>query len=197
MDIKSVKCVYSGKAAGTKRIASAVGNVISEDVSCLDLSGRGRNDLLCCEGDVLVAALPASGGRLSAAASARLSALSGSGAAAIAVVTCGEDGFGDALLELCDTLGAAGFCVVGAAAFVTNGCSRPDDGDFSKLVEFSTACSCRLEDFSGCCRAPDVPGSRPYRRNADPSKGIGSFFKAFSRSTAKPQNERTEPVWFV
>ena len=196
MDIKSVKCVYSGKAGSTKRIASAVGNVLSEDVSCAELCGKGAASLSFAAGDVLVAVLPVCGLRLPADAVSALRRLQGSGGAAIAVVLSGEGDYGDALLELCDTLGAVGFSVAGAAAFFTDGCTRPDDGDFSKLVEFATACSDRLADCVGCCRAPEVPGRRPYRKNAVGGKMV-SFFKTIFGGGAKRPVERPEPAWFI
>ena len=131
-------------------------------------------------------------------AAKRLRELSGGGAAAVAVVLCSENGFGDSLLELSDLLTKQGFCVIGAAAFVSDGRSRPDDGDFSKLVEFASACAGKLEEFSGGCCKLSIPGNHPYKER---QKRLSPFVKAFrhaaEESAAKSSATRTEPEWFL
>lgn len=195
MEISYAISVYFGQSCTAKRIATAAASVISEHVYGIDLCAKAAPARICSGGDVLVAAMPISGGRLTPAVIKGLSGLRGNGTPAVAIVLCGSGGFGDSLLELCDLLTAQGFSVIGAAAFVSQGHQRPDDGDYSKLVEFASACARALESFGGCCRNLNLPGSRPYQKPAEKSLP-GAFARAFHRAERRPE-QRSEPVWFI
>lgn len=199
MDIKHVVGVYFSHSDSAKRIATAVSSVISENVIGLDICEEGTFPPSAFEkGTAAVFAMPASGGRLSALAAKRLLKLSVSGIPAVAVILCPKKDFGDSLLELSDVLTSRGFCVIGAAAFVADGKCRPDDGDFSKLVEFASACAVKLEDYCGSCCKLDLPGSRPYKeRSRNPKILTKAVKRAFGKSEQKSLVDRAEPKWFI
>lgn len=199
MEIKSVTSVYCCQSASEKRIATAVSSVISDTVTSLDICAEdSRLPELFSDSEVLVVTMPVFGGRLSELAAEKLSVLSARGTPAVAIVVCGSEGYGDSLLELFDLLAARGFCVVGAAAFVADGETRPDDGDFSRLVEFASACERKLEEFCGCRENLSIPGNRPYRERASKKHALSCFFaKLFHRGDKKNNLNRPEPEFFV
>lgn len=116
----------------------------------------------------LLAVLPVYGGRLPAAAVQRISALQGQGGPAIAVVVYGNRAYEDALLELRNTLSAAGFKVIAAAAFIAEHSivrsiapSRPDSADIAAAVDFGNAVAAKLA--TGQTGPVSVPGNEEYR----------------------------------
>ena len=116
----------------------------------------------------LLAVLPVYGGRLPAAAVQRLSALQGQGGPAIAVVVYGNRAYEDALLELRNTLTAAGFKVIAAAAFIAEHSivrsiapGRPDSADIAAAVDFGNAVATKLA--TGQTGPVSVPGNEEYR----------------------------------
>ena len=116
----------------------------------------------------LLAVLPVYGGRLPAVAVQRLKALQGKGSPAIAVVVYGNRAYEDALLELRDTLTAAGFNVIAAAAFIAEHSivrsiapGRPDASDLAQAVDFGNAVAAKLA--SGRADTVSVPGNEEYR----------------------------------
>lgn len=116
----------------------------------------------------LLAVLPVYGGRLPAAAVQRISALQGQGGPAIAVVVYGNRAYEDALLELRNTLTAAGFKVIAAAAFIAEHSivrsiapGRPDSADIAAAVDFGNAVAAKLA--TGQTGPVSVPGNEEYR----------------------------------
>ncbi len=116
----------------------------------------------------LLAVLPVYGGRLPAAAVQRISALQGQGGPAIAVVVYGNRAYEDALLELRNTLTAAGFKVIAAAAFIAEHSivrsiapGRPDSADIAAAVDFGNAVAAKLA--TGQTDPVSVPGNEEYR----------------------------------
>lgn len=116
----------------------------------------------------LLAVLPVYGGRLPAIAVQRLRALQGQGGPAIAVVVYGNRAYEDALLELRNTLTAAGFKVIAAAAFIAEHSivrsiapGRPDTADIAQAVDFGNAVAAKLA--AGQPDTVSVPGNEEYR----------------------------------
>lgn len=199
MDIKCVTGVYFGHSGAAKRIATALSSVICENVSGCDISKREiPPSTSFLPGSVAVFVIPAFGGRLRASAAKRVCALSGQDTAALAVVLCESGGYGDALLELYDLLTERGFCVIGAAAFVCDKKGRPDDGDFSKLVEFASACSGRLEEFCGNGVKLSLPGNRPYKAPDPPRASLKTFARrVLGTAGEEAPKKRQEPEWYL
>lgn len=123
--------------------------------------------------DVAVVASPVYGGRLPVQVAEALARLKGNGATAAAMVVYGNRDFDDALLELTDLLGAAGFRIAGAGAFI--GChsifpkvatSRPDASDEQTLADFGDACRQTITSGFNADNVPFIKGNRPYKKAA-------------------------------
>lgn len=97
---------------------------------------------------------------------------------ALAVVVYGNRAYDDALLELTDEMTAAGFHVVGAAAFIGEhsyasddyqiAMGRPNASDRDQAIELGRRFRTIVTDSSspstvGGSANPGVPGTRPYR----------------------------------
>ncbi len=170
MEIKEVFNVFFSPSGTTKKITSAVSSVISDAVSAIDLINLPLTEKnKFSDNDVLVVGVPVFAGRVPKPAAELLAKLHGSNTPAIAIVVFGNRAYDDALLELSDLLHNQGFSVIGAVAFVAEhsifkqvACGRPDDKDFSKIVEFASICSKKLETFSNSSEKLSIPGRHPY-----------------------------------
>ena len=118
--------------------------------------------------DICLAAVPSYGGRVPEIAVTRLAQMTGGGARAMLLAVYGNRAYEDTLLELKDTLTAAGFRPIAAAAAVAEhsimrqfGAGRPDAADERMLAGFGQRIKQVLdEDDAAELR---VPGSKPYR----------------------------------
>jgi len=113
--------------------------------------------------DLCLVTVPSYGGRVPAVATERLKALSGNGAKAILLCVYGNRAYEDTLSELQDTLTAAGFLCVAAAATIAEhsivrqfAAGRPDAGDASELAGFAEKIAAKL---SAPAPLPPLPGS--------------------------------------
>lgn len=155
---------------GTKRVADLLCEALGGVSQIVDLS-RPDADVSHTEfvpQTLCVVAVPVFAGRIPAVAAARLRALRGNGARAVAVVVYGNRAYEDALLELGDLLTDRGFCCMAGIAAIAEhsmirsvAAGRPDPADAAQLQGFARsiqeACT---KDFA---RAPAFPGNRPYR----------------------------------
>lgn len=117
--------------------------------------------------DLAVVGVPVYNGRVPPVALQSLAKLQGSGSRAVAVY--GNRDYDDALLELVDTLGANGFSVVAAAAFIGRHSifpqvaeGRPDASDMNAVAAFAHQCADRLATTPPAT-TPPIKGNRPYR----------------------------------
>ena len=118
--------------------------------------------------DAVLAAVPSFGGRVPALAAERLSQMAGNGASAVLLCVYGNRAFEDTLVELEDTLTAAGFrCRAGVAAVAQHSivpqiaAGRPDGADRAQLQAFGRQICSAL---AGAGEGPvTLPGNRPYK----------------------------------
>ena len=159
-----ISAVFS-PTGGTSKIAAAIAG--ARMAGRIDLCEDVRLQTLPAEAPLL-AVLPVYGGRLPAVAVERLKSLQASGNPAIAVVVYGNRAYEDALLELRNTLTAAGFTVIAAAAFIAEHSivrsiapGRPDSADIAAAVDFGNAVAAKLA--TGQTGPVSVPGNEEYR----------------------------------
>lgn len=157
---------------GTQRVADLLTCTLWNDAVEIDLMDRaldqGTAPAFTAE-DCCLVAVPSFGGRVPAPAQRRLARMTGGGARAILVAVYGNRAYDDTLLELRDTLMAAGFRPVAAVAAVAEhsilrqfAAGRPDEEDVLELAGFTQAIWQRLD--SG--QVPEllaVPGKHPYQ----------------------------------
>lgn len=157
---------------GTQRVADLLTCTLWNDAVEIDLMDRaldqGAAPAFAPE-DCCLVAVPSFGGRVPAPARHRLARMTGGGARVILVAVYGNRAYDDTLLELRDTLTAAGFRPVAAVAAVAEhsilrrfAAGRPDEDDVLELAGFTQTIWQRLD--SG--QVPDtlaVPGKSPYQ----------------------------------
>ncbi len=193
MEIDKVISMYFGRSGISKRISTAISGVISENVQGKDLLTKAQAPQLSKD-DAAVIALPASNGRLTKNTVRHISSLQGSESPAVAVVICNDRGFGDSLFELSNLLRLRGFSVIAAAAFIESASGRPDDSDFSKLVEFATLCAHKLEKFCGSCENLCIPRNLPH---SAPYFQLAYLTALFRKKQKRDSGPRREPQWYI
>lgn len=193
MEIDKVVSVYFGQSGCAKRISTAISGVISENVQGIDLLTRAPAQQLSKD-DAAIIVLPTANGRLTKKTVRLISSLQGSDSPAVAVVICSDCCFGDSLFELSKLLRLRGFSVIAAAAFIGNASGRPDDSDFSKLVEFATLCAHKLEKFYGGCENLCIPRGLPHSAAFPKSAYLTNFFR---KKSVKSSGQREDPQWYI
>lgn len=176
MDFIRVFNAYFSPSGTTKKIASSISSVISDTVTAVDfLLSPPAETLSFGENDVLVIGMPVFSGRIPQVCVPYIKNLNGNGSPAIAVVVYGNRAYDDSLLELCDLLENQNFRVIGAAAFIGQhsffndvAAGRPDNSDFSKIIQFASVCSQKLESFEGFSGHLNIKGNHPYKPAAYP-----------------------------
>lgn len=167
--MRTYKIIFS-PTGGTKRVADILTGRLAENADTIDLCDRALDfsGIAFTPEDVCVIAVPSYGGRVPGIAVHRLSQLKGMGAKAILTVVYGNREFEDTLVELKDTLDAAGFACAAAVAAVAEhsilpqfASGRPDAEDVRELEGFADAILERLNGDS----LPEltVPGNQPYK----------------------------------
>lgn len=155
---------------GTKRVSDILTDRLAEATETIDLCDRAVDfsGIAFSPEDVCVVAVPSYGGRVPGIAVQRLSQLKGNGARAVLAAVYGNREFEDTLVELKDTLDAAGFICVAAVSAVAEhsilpqfATGRPDAQDIRELEAFADTILERLKGDS----VPEltVPGNRPYK----------------------------------
>lgn len=134
----------------------------------IDLCREPRDEIQIEQQSVCIISVPCYGGRVPQTAIERLAHIHGNGAAAVLCVTYGNRAFEDALLELADCTGKAGFHVEAGCAVAGEhnimhiyGTGRPDNSDQKEILQFSAEAAEKIK--SGIRKSPDFPGSRPYK----------------------------------
>lgn len=162
--------IYFSPTGGVKRVCGILSEPWDCDLLALDLSDPACDaaSLSPRPDDVCLVAVPSFGGRVPAVAVSRLQALRGNGARAVPVVVYGNRAYEDTLLELTDTLKAAGFRCPAAVAAVAQhsilpqfGAGRPDEQDRVKLRSFARQIQRTLTQPDSGEAA--VPGHSPYK----------------------------------
>ena len=165
MNIDKWIIAHFSPTGGTKKVADAIAAGLDTPVVELDLT-RADATATLGENDALMAVLPVFAGRVPQISLERLSALKGNGQKAVAVVVYGNREFDDALLETKDALGANGFRVIAAAAFIAEHSivrsianRRPDAEDEALCRRFAADVMAKADDASPV----RVPGNTPYK----------------------------------
>ena len=167
----SVFTITFSPTGGTQKCADLLANGLAPSHTVIDLTDRTLDfaSIAFSADDICVIAVPAYGGRVPDIAVSRLRQLRGSGARAVLGAVYGNRAFEDTLLELRDTLEAAGFRPVAAVTALAEhsivreiAAGQPDDTDAAQLAGFAAKIRERLE--SGFVPEPlAVPGNVPYR----------------------------------
>lgn len=156
-----------------KAISETSGGKVVADT---DLTYPGDDiSLTCGANDLAVFAVPVYGGRIAPVAVQRLAGIKGQSTPAVITVVYGNREYEDALLELRDLVEAAGFVVVGAAAFIGEhsfsseempiGAGRPDAADLGKAAGFGE----RIREYMTSLKSikdiakSAIPGNSPYK----------------------------------
>ena len=155
---------------GTKNVSSAICEVLGANVQTFDLMDRSIDfsAINIASDDLCVVAVPSFGGRVPAPAVSHLAQLKGNGASAVLVVVYGNRAYEDTLIELQDTLDAAGFkCIAAAAAIAEHSvmhqfaANRPDAQDIEELQNFGKKVLALVQTPSDVSLS--LPGNRPYK----------------------------------
>ena len=156
---------------GTAKVADILASALDSDITSVDLCEKTYDTVFIHFNinDICLFAVPSYGGRVPQIAIDRISHMSGSGARAIAVVVYGNREQEDTLLELCDTLKAANFCVIAGIEAIAEhsvirkfAAGRPDADDIAVLKSFAAQIAEKLENMT----EPEninVPGNKPYK----------------------------------
>lgn len=174
--------------------ARASGLSLGEPIDCTTAAARARgaDGLLdgLGPGDLVVAGLPVYAGRVPNVLLPFLRTLRGNGAAAVAVACYGNRHYDDALVELADLLGAAGFRVIAAGTFACEhafsrvlAAGRPDEADLAAADRLGALAAERLVERYRVIETDSpfaiddvplaLPGERPYRPYYRPKDSEG------------------------
>lgn len=157
---------------GTKKCADILANALDSDITTVDLCEKTYDSVYIHFNinDICLFAVPSYGGRVPQVAIDRISHMTGSGARAIAMVVYGNREQEDTLIELCDALKAANFCVVAGVCAIAEhsvirkfAAGRPDEDDKAELITFAEKIAEKLENMT----EPEnvtVPGNTPYKK---------------------------------
>lgn len=172
MEITGVTAAYFSATYSTKRVVSHIAGKLGAvdrelDVTC----AVPECETLMAATELLVAGVPAYGGRVPDGAIAGLKSLKGDGTPAVLVCVYGNRDYDDTLLELSDILRGNGFVPVAAAAVVAEHCifpavasGRPDTRDWELIEGF---CG-RVREWLGGAQAVwgelQIKGNRPYKK---------------------------------
>lgn len=162
----------------TRKIANAIVQGLHvAHIDCIDLTlsdadaqkPQLKHDVLTIIG------CPVYAGRLPVVASSRFRKIRGGGAPAVIFVVYGNRAYEDALLELRDLAGEAGFMPVAGGAFIGEhsystqatpiAADRPDAEDIHKAKAFGGMVRAKMRSIalSGQIDALQVPGNFPYK----------------------------------
>ena len=165
MNIEKWIIAHFSPTGGTKKVADAIAAGLNIPVVEMDLT-KTNSAVTLGNNDALMAVLPVYGGRVPPVSLERLSALTGNGQKAVAVVVYGNREYEDALLETKDSLVTNGFQVIAAAAFIAEhsivrsiAAGRPDAEDEVLCRQFAADVMAKADDAA----LVQVPGNTPYK----------------------------------
>lgn len=162
----AIEIVFS-PTGGTRKVADAVMDGISEDRVLVDLAEPGftGNGVNVTGDDIVVVAMPSFGGRAAPIAIQRFRLLKGNGARCVLVCAYGNRAYEDSLVEMQDVATESGFKVVSVIAAVTSnsivpeyGAGRPSVKDLEQLKGYGSMVASKTTPVSS------VPGNRPYKK---------------------------------
>ena len=164
---KYVLAVFS-PTGGTVKVARAIRKGTGLEGLEIDLCAEPEPREIG-EDTLLIAAMPVYENLIRPVALRRLSRLQGKNSPAVAVVVYGNRDYGDALLELTDTLRKSGFVVPAAAAFIAEhsiirsiAAGRPDAEDLKQAEAFGAQAAAKIREQDSLQNVK-VPGDPDYR----------------------------------
>ena len=182
MNFKQITSIYFSPTESTKKVVELIADQITGNKGSLDLTDSRMKgpDYTYTENEAVLIGVPVYGGRIPAAAAARMKKLHGRKTPAVLVVTYGNRAYEDALLELKTLLINQGFHPIAAAAVVTEhnifravAAGRPDQKDQEAIRRFGQQVENFLRTMKSTYDVPEVtvPGNSPYREyNPQPLK---------------------------
>lgn len=177
MRIDALQLVYFSPTGTTKTIIEGIARGIDHrTVETIDItqSAARKQHLQTSANELLVIGVPVYVGRVPALAIDWLSTVKASGTPAVCIVVYGNRDYGDALLELKDTMAKHGCVPIACAAFIGEhsfssteaplASGRPDVGDLNKAELFGKRISEKLRFTASTGYLSDitVPGRYPY-----------------------------------
>ena len=174
MKIKKIKFAYFTPIQMTRRyvycVAAGMSNGIpTEQYNLTAVAERSKQHYFEPD-EMLIAALPSFGGRIPQVAPALLRNLHGQGTPAVVIVTYGNRGYDDTLLEMQNILQEQGFVIVGGAALVSVhalsekvGAGRPDAADLAFARDFGVQIRQKVEAMGETPVSMEMPGNTPLK----------------------------------
>ncbi len=182
MEIKKIKFAYFTPIQVTRRYVYCVAagmsaGIPTEQFNLTAVEERHKQHEFA-QDELLIAALPSFGGRVPKVMPELLRNLKGAGTPAALLVTYGNRGYDDTLLEMQQILQEQGFVVVGGAALVSVhalsgkvGEGRPDASDLAFAREFGAQIRQKVEAMEGLPEEMVMPGNLPLKE-APPKMGF-------------------------
>ncbi len=171
MKIKNTYSFYFSPTGSTEKVVKGISehleNVVHTDITLKGVTQEFNSD------DLVIIAGPIFANRLINTNVDRLKSLKGNNTPVIALVSYGQVGVGDALLELSDVLTAQGFIVIAAASVITRhslatnlASQRPTLEDLNEGKDFVNKVIEKLSkvDDIASLEKVAVPGNSPYAK---------------------------------
>lgn len=165
----STYSIYFSPTGGTKRVMDCLAQGWDK-AEALDLSDPTTDYSSFSFGaeDLCLIGVPSFGGRVPQTAVERLGKMKADRTPAVLVCVYGNRAYEDTLLELSDTLTAAGFRPRAAVAAIAEhsimhqfAAGRPDEADARELAEFAERIKVSLMEDAD--KELTLPGNRPYK----------------------------------
>ncbi|NCB50777.1 MAG: 4Fe-4S dicluster domain-containing protein [Clostridia bacterium] len=172
MKTSKTTIVYFSPTGGTERVARLVGRNLDAGADEIDITVKGEGRLFA-QDELVIFCVPVYGGRVPPVAISRVKELRGEETPAVVAAVFGNGSYGDALLELSDTVKACGFAVAGAAVFIAPhsvapvvAAARPDASDRECIRGFAEKVRSKLEAAGNAADIPSlsVPGKSVYKQ---------------------------------
>ncbi|MEJ2513478.1 MAG: hypothetical protein P8Y72_18005 [Anaerolineales bacterium] len=181
MKIQALKLAYFSPTGTTKSIVEAIATGINqypiEQIDVTKLDARGKQ-LQTSKNELLVVAVPVYLGRVPALLAEWLHVINADKTPSVCVVVYGNRNYGDALLELKNTMVKSGGIPIACAAYIGEHSysssetpiaeARPDEKDLNHAKLFGQKIHKKLQSVSSVDQVSDinVPGSYPFFANA-------------------------------
>lgn len=174
MDIKKVTGIYFSPNGTTKEIVTKLARGIGsplEEINLTALESREEKKEFDYD-ELVVLGFPVYADRLPAISKDIFVNLKGNNTPVIAVVSYGNEDYGDALLELTNELKKINMKVIAGLATIGEHCmnttvaaGRPDLEDDQKILEYAGKISKKISNISNIDEIEDlwVKGNNPYR----------------------------------
>lgn len=164
----------------TLKIAEGIASGMNSVCEIHNLTYAPETDILVSDDCFAIIAAPVYGGKMAPAAKERMAAIKGSGTPCAVVAVYGNRSFENAIADMADFAGAAGFRTIAAGAFIGEhsystpatpiAVGRPDKEDISDAHRFGCLIASKISilDFS----EPDIMSLRPL---PDPESALNNF----------------------